>query len=729
MQNLPEDRRRWGVARIGILACLLLGYAGAVTYRAYVLQIERAPALREMAEEQYLREVQLAPKRGTIYDRHGSELAVSVDVDSVWANPRHIQALEEDPLAIAARLSALTGVNRETLERRLSSDRAFVWVKRRVSPTLARRIREAELPGVYLDREARRFYPNGQLASHVLGFANIDGVGIEGVELGFEDDLRGDRRRVPVIRDNRGRVVFSETFLDDTGHEGGDLILTLDKTIQAITERELALAANTFEARAGSVVVMDPESGEVLALANWPTFDPNLPGEAPPSHRRNRAVTDRFEPGSTVKPFTIAAALASGVIESDEQIDCEGGEMEVLQYTIRDTSPHDELMLAQVLALSSNIGTAKIGMRMGRRDLFRAFRAFGFGESTEVGMPGEVAGSLRPHRQWSEMDTATIAFGQGMSLTSVQLATAMSVIANGGRLVHPRIVQRVGAPGLGNAREFLPQTRRRVIPTRIARLVGDMMTSVTGPGGTGPEAAIDGYLVAGKTGTAQKADNVRGGYSDDRYVASFVGFVPAQNPRLVISVVLDEPIVAHYGGVVAGPAFRRIGEASLRHLGVPAGGGGQALAQHRREEARRARQWARAERRGASRPGVDAPSAEGAAQPEEEGHSVAVRPTAAGEVVVPNVVGMTARAALVQLHESGLRAHLRGTGPVQAQTPAGGDIAAEGSTVQVTLSRGGQVAQEMAAGAQQVQLSELNDAARHAGRAGQSGQARREPSR
>ncbi|MEM7606683.1 MAG: penicillin-binding protein 2, partial [Myxococcota bacterium] len=455
MHNLPEATRRWGMVRIGILATLLFAYAGVVTYRAYVLQVERAPALREMAEEQYLRELTFAPMRGTIYDRHGAELAVSVDVESVWANPRELREVGGDPATIAARLAQLTGASSATLQRRLESDRAFVWIKRRVSPRLATRIREAELTAVHLDREARRFYPGGRLASHVLGFANIDGVGLEGIELAHEDDLRGDRRSVPVIRDNRGRVVYSETFVEGTGHEGATLTLTIDRTIQAIAERELALTANTYEARSGSVVVMDPQNGEILALANWPDFDPNDPGSAPASHRRNRAVTDRFEPGSTVKPFTVAAALAAGIIRSDESIDCEGGDMDVLQYTIHDTSPHDELMLAQVLALSSNIGTAKIGMRMGRRDLYRAFRSFGFGERSGVGLPGETAGLLRPHRRWSEMDTATISFGQGMSLTSVQLATAMSAIANGGTLLQPHIVRRVGERG-DVAAELLP---------------------------------------------------------------------------------------------------------------------------------------------------------------------------------------------------------------------------------------------------------------------------------
>ena len=587
MKNLPPKSRRWAKVRIALLGTLLMAFAVAVMHRAWELQVDRAPALREMAEEQYLRRIRLAPKRGTIYDRHGAELAVSVDVDSVWANPRALRENGGDPDVIAGRLSRLLGVDRERIARRLHSDRYFVWIKRRITPQLAARVRDLDLPGVRLEREARRFYPNRQLASHVLGFANIDGVGIEGLELSLEERLRGDRRVVPAIRDRRGRVVFSEQLLDDRAAQGDDVTLTLDRTIQRIAERELALAVQTFEAKAGSVVVMDPESGEILALANYPTFDPNDPGDSPASHRRNRAVTDRFEPGSTVKPFTVAAALARGTIGPEQLIDCEDGAMQVDEYVIHDTTPHEELTPAQILAYSSNIGTAKIGGTLGRRGLYRAFRRFGFGEETGLELPGEAGGILRHFRRWYEMDAATISFGQGMSSTSVQLATAMSAIANGGRLVRPRLIGQVRDANGAVVQETHPEVRRRVVPERVARLVGDMLTAVTGPGGTAEEAAIDGYLVAGKTGTAQKADYVSGGYAEDRWLASFVGFVPAEDPRLVISVVVDEPVIAHYGGVVAGPVFRRVGEQALRHLGVPASTGGEALADHARTQRRR----------------------------------------------------------------------------------------------------------------------------------------------
>lgn len=671
-----DRRRRWLRVRVGVLGFLVLCGAGAVVRRAFELQIERAPALREMAEEQYLRSVRLAPKRGTVFDRHGAELAVSVDVDSVWASPSELRRENGDPNAVATQLAALLGVDRERIATRLASDRHFVWIKRHITPELAQRVSDAELPGVHLDREARRFYPNRELAAHVLGFANIDGEGIEGLELSLEEQLRGSRHTVPAVRDRRGRVVYSDSLLDDSVGQGADVTLTIDRTIQRVAERELALAVQTYEAKAGSVVVMDPRTGEILAIADYPTFDPNAPGRYPASHRRNRAVTDRFEPGSTVKPFTVAAALSSGTIRPEQSIDCEGGAMQVDEYVIHDTTPHEQLTPAQILAYSSNIGTAKIGGSLGREGLYRAFRAFGFGETTGLPLPGEVSGSLRHFRRWYEMDAATISFGQGVSVTSVQLASAMGALANGGVLVKPTLVRRITSARGEVLEEHRPEARRRVVSERTARLVSDMLTAVTGPGGTATEAAIDGYLVAGKTGTAQKADYVGGGYARDRWVASFVGYVPADRPRLVISVVIDEPVIAHYGGVVAGPVFRRVGEQALRHLGVPASTGGEALAEHGREQARRRRIARRVEReqaRGQGRRTEATPAITPAID------------TAEGEAAVPMLIGRTARTALVALAEVGLLASFEGNGLVTEQLPSPGSVMPRGESVHLVL--------------------------------------------
>lgn len=678
MRNLDPRRQRWTKVRIWILALLLMIAAGLVGRRAHELQVLRAPALREMAEAQYLRDIRLAPKRGTIYDRNGTELAVSVDVDSVWANPRELRANGGEPAAIAAQLATVLSIDVDVITRRLASNRMFVWIERRVTPREAAAIRALDLPGVHMSEESKRFYPNRELAAHVLGFANVDGVGIEGLELTFEEQLRGSIRSVPAIRDRRGAVVFSEQLLDDRAAQGDDLTLTIDKAIQHVTERELALAIHTFEARAGTVVVMDPQTGEVLAMASYPTFNPNDPGRASPSDRRNRALTDRFEPGSTIKPFTVAAALAAGAIRSNQVIDCGNGRMQVAQYTIHDSHPYERLTPAQILAYSSNIGTARIGATLGRRGLFRALRRFGFGEPTGIPLPGETGGILRHYRRWYEMDAATISFGQGMSVTTLQLATAMSALANGGRLMRPVLVRRVDDARGETVDETLPRVQRQVVPAWTSRLVADMLTAVTGPGGTGTQAAIDGYLVAGKTGTAQKADYVAGGYADDKWVASFVGFVPADRPRLVIAVVIDEPVIAHYGGEVAGPVFRRIGEAALRHLGVPASDGGEALAKN--VSRRRARE--RAAREAAAR-------GEGAGESTEHAApvAIAVRAPAEGETTVPDVAGLAARQAIVRLAGAGLVPELDGSGVAVSQEPVAGEVVRRGVAVRVILAQ------------------------------------------
>jgi cell division protein FtsI (penicillin-binding protein 3) len=665
--------------RIGLLATAVLAASVAVLHRAWQLQIVQGPELRAEAEEQQLRDVHLAPKRGTIYDRHGAELAVSVDVESVYANPRLMRREHVDVEAAAMRLSSLLGVDRERILNRLTSDRYFVWIERQVTPEEAAAVRALEIEGVEITHEARRFYPNGDLAAHVLGFANVDGVGIEGVELSMEDRLAGTTASIPATVDRRGRVVFSEQLLDDRATQGDDVYLTIDKTIQHLAERELALTIRTFEAQTGSVVVMEPSTGEVLAMANYPTYDPNQPSASPVPHRRNRAVTDRFEPGSTMKTFTVATALAAGSIRPDEQIRCRGdaderGGLQVNEYVI-----HEEhqitctfLTPAAILAHSSNIGAAYIGFATGRSGLYRGLRRFGFGVPTGIELPGETGGTLRHYQRWSDMDLATISFGQAMSATTLQLATAMAAIANGGRLVEPTIVRRIVDARGEVALEATPRVRRQAVPRGTAQIVADMLTGVTGDEGTGMEAAIDGYLVAGKTGTAQIADYVHGGYDQQAHTASFVGFVPADAPRLVIAVVVDRPTISHYGGIVAGPAFRRIGAASLRHLGIPASGGGEVL----REIEERVQERARQDRVAEAEAGtvvLDAPIVVDARVPGE------------GEAHVPDLFGASARRAMIAASEAGFALQLEGTGVVVAQAPAAGTLAPRGSPVRAVM--------------------------------------------
>ncbi len=659
MRNLSEARRFGVRVRIAALSLCTLAAAGIVLQRAWKVQVTEAEAVLARAPRRDRITVTLQPRRGTIYDRSGHELAVSLQADSVFADPWSLVRSGADPRVVARRLVDLLGGDVKELAHRLAqSRRRFVWVRRHVTPRQARAVRAARLPGVGLRKEARRYYPNRELAAHLVGFVDRDGKGLEGLELTFDELLRGRPRRVEALRDARRRVVFSEALLRRDPELGADLYLTIDRRIQHIAERELQLAVRTFEARGGSVVVLDPRNGEVLAMANAPRFNPNQRRGLRPSAWRNRAVTDRFEPGSTIKPFTVAAALAAGVARPDERIDTEGGLLRIGEDVVRDSHRHGVLSLTEVLAYSSNVAVAKLAQRLGKARLYRALRRFGFGRRTGVPLPGEAAGILRHHRKWYELDAASIAFGQGMSVTTVQLALAMAALANGGRLLEPILVRRVVRPDGSVAQQGRPTLRRRVVPRGVARLLADMLTTVTGPEGTAPQAAVEGFLVAGKTGTAQKADYVRGGYARDKWVASFVGFVPADRPRIVVAVVLDEPVVAHAGGVVAAPVFRRIASATLRHLGVA-----PRAAPHRPRSVARAARLRRP--RGRSEHVSPAPRV-------EPGR-------------MPDLRGRTLREALAVLSAARLRPRLRGSGLVVGTRPGPGAAVQEGEPVEVWL--------------------------------------------
>jgi cell division protein FtsI (penicillin-binding protein 3) len=673
MKNLSEGRVRFMRARIALLAVVLFAGAFAIVKRAWDLQVRQAPELREMAEQQYHKGIQLSPKRGTIYDRNGAELAVSVEVDSLYVDPKLFREAGQKPLQVAARLSALLGIPRKAIADKLAAERNFAWIKRRLSPSESKAVRALNIPGIVLRSEARRYYPNRELASHVLGFADVDGRGLEGLELQLDERLRGSSALVPAVRDRRGKVVFSD-LSDDTASQGDDVTLSLDKTIQHFAERELELTVRTFEAKSGSAVALDPRTGEILAMANYPTFNPNQPGSAPVANRRNRSITDRFEPGSTIKAFTVAGALTKNPTLIDASYDCEQGLMRRPGFTIRDTHPWGELTPTEILVHSSNIGAAKIGMEMGGPALYRTLRDFGFGAPTGVGLPGEVGGALRDPKLWYEADLTNIAFGQGLSVSALQLASSMGALANQGRLLRPTLVKRIEtARG-----EAIPQplaAGRQVVPPQVAKALTHMLTAVIGQGGTGTEAAIDGVPVAGKTGTAQKPDHVRGGYAEAQWLASFVGFAPADDPRLVLAVVIDDPVIDYYGGVVAAPAFRRIMQASLRHMDVLPSA--PLLAVEPRIVA--TPETARAPTRSAA--AGDVATAALAAAANRGGAEAAT-----GRFKVPDLLGQTTRAALIAAREAGLDVDLRGSGVVVAQRPTAGELAQVGMTIEATLA-------------------------------------------
>jgi cell division protein FtsI (penicillin-binding protein 3) len=488
-----------------------------------------------------------------------------VDVPSVYANPRHVKGRER---ATAWQLARVLDADPYLVEERLRTNRYFVWVQRRVSPEQARRVQHLRLKGVYFTKETRRFYPNGRLAGQLLGFAGVDGRGLEGVELYFDRWLRGSTSVVTGIKDAMGRAVFVEGMPDLGPSSGHTVVLTIDKNIQYKAELALEAAVKEYKAKGGTLVVMNPRNGEVLAMASAPGYDPNNHTASTPDCWRNRAVTDAFEPGSVTKVFTLAAALETRVARVNDHVYCENGKIEIDDHIIRDSHPNKWLTVRDCIKKSSNICTYKLAQRLGKRRLYTYLRQFGFGNKAGIELPGERKGRLRAWRRWSRVALANISFGQGFTTTAVQLAAAVSALANGGRLFAPRVVRSIRDADGGVTALYRPRSRR-AISKSVAKRVVEIMKTVVEPGGTGVQAALDEYQVAGKTGTAQKVDRETGRYSKQHWVASFIGVVPADDPEVAIVVIIDEPQDKYYGGEVAAPVFKAVAETTLEILGVP----------------------------------------------------------------------------------------------------------------------------------------------------------------
>jgi cell division protein FtsI (penicillin-binding protein 3) len=553
---------KWTRARIGLCGVVFLALFIAVGRRAYQLQIgPEATRLRGLAEEQHNRDIEMPPRRGRILDRNGAELASTADVDSIYCNPRMLG----DVGSASLRLANALGLDRSELSQRLGQKRYFAWVKRKVTPQEVEAVRALGLPGMAFVREPRRFYPNRMLAATVMGHSGTDGRGLDGVELAMDKALRGQSASVQGVRDALGRQLFVDGMGDAGNGVGNDVVLTIDRYLTFVTERALAAAQERHHARSVIAVMMDPRTGELLAMASVPSYNPNDPGGASENGARNRAITDAFEPGSTMKTFTIAAALDAGAVRPDDRFDCQMGRMSVGKYTIHDTHPHGVLTVSEVYKLSSNIGATKIARRLGKEKLASALLRFGFGHTTALGLPGERTGVVRPLDRWGEIGFANVSFGQGMTATPMQIVHAMSAIANGGILVPPRIVARIRHVD-GTVEEAPAPATERVISEAAARAMTTIMEGVTQTGGTARAAAIDGYSVAGKTGTAQKVTG--GHYDSSKWVSSFIGFAPAHAPRIALIVLVDEPQGVHLGGAVAAPIFKEIAEQALRYLHV-----------------------------------------------------------------------------------------------------------------------------------------------------------------
>jgi cell division protein FtsI (penicillin-binding protein 3) len=549
--------------RLLIVAGVALLWATAVFGRLGYLQLYRHRDYLLRAQHQQQRIIEISPKRGAIYDRNMHALAMSIKVDSAFAIPNEIK----DKALAAQLLSGVLGLPADLVESRLDSSQNFVWIERKLTPEKSEAVTALNLKGVYTQAENKRFYPKADLASHVVGFVDVDEKGLGGIEYALDNQIRGKSEKIVMMADAHQKWFDGGEARRD---RGANVVLTLDEKIQYIAERELAAAIAKTHALAGSVVVMNPSNGELLAVANWPTFDPNAAAAGIPAESRmNRAVSALYEPGSTFKLITLAAAFDQGITNPDEVFDCENGATYVAGHKIHDHKRFGMLTVADILALSSDVGAIKIAERLGAPKFYDYIHAFGFGTPTGVDLPGESRGLLRPLVNWSPISIGAISMGQEVGVTPMQLISAVSAIANGGMLYKPHIVAEVRRGETVSPREGLLATSepRRVIQPETAATLRRLMEGVV-LNGTGKLARLDGWTSAGKTGSAQKIDPNTGRYSPTQLIASFTGFAPINNPVVAILVSLDSPMGLHEGGMVAAPVFKRVAEQVLPYLDV-----------------------------------------------------------------------------------------------------------------------------------------------------------------
>ena len=547
----PLLQMRLPLWRSRLMALLILGSFAVLIGRAFYLQTLNNDFLQEKGESRYRRDIEISASRGRIADRHGDVLAISTPMKSIWAIP---PATTLTPVQ-TRQLAALLETDPKQLAHKLDTDKTFVFLRRQIPPPVAEQVAALKLPGIGQDKEYRRFYPTGEMTAHMVGFTGVDDKGLEGVELAFHGQLLGQPGSRSVIKDRRGQIV------EDVGsikppQDGKDIRLALDSKIQYLAYSHLKQAIAENNAKAGGVVVLDVRTGEIVALANWPTYNPNNREGLSGGQLRNRAVTDTFEPGSTLKPFTIGLALENGKVRSDTVINCAPGRLTIGSATISDAHPHGALSVAEVIQKSSNVGAAKIAAMLPAQKMWQMFDDVGFGQVPRLGFPGEVSGRVRPWKNWRPIEQATMSYGHGISVSLIQLARAYSVFARDGDLM-PLSLTRLDSSTPTGAAVFSPKT---------AREVRSMLEMAVLPGGTAPKAQIPGYRVAGKTGTAHKLE---GGRYANKFVSSFVGFAPASDPRLIVAVMIDEPSGGkHYGGDVAAPVFAAVMGNSLRTLGI-----------------------------------------------------------------------------------------------------------------------------------------------------------------
>ncbi len=544
--RLPVWRARF------VLFALVAAF-GVLAGRAVYLQAVNTDFLQMKGESRFSRVLEVPATRGRILDRNGEAVAISTPVKSIWAIPEDVHA---SPAQVKS-LATLLNVDSAELEKKFSDKtRDFVYLKRQIPPEQAERIAELGLPGIYSQREYRRYYPGGDGMAHVIGFTGVGDEGQEGIELAFQSSLAGKAGSRRVIKDRRGSIVEDLESIR-AAQDGKDLTLSVDGKIQNIAFGALKSAVEFHKAKAGAIVVLDVRSGEVLALANMPSYNPNNRGKLTGAQLRNRVMTDIFEPGSTLKPFTVALAVDEGRVRPDTMIQTAPGKLTIANHTISDAHASGLLSVAQVIQKSSNVGAAKIALGLPKEDMWDLFKRVGFGAQPALGFPGEAQGKVRDWKTWRPIEQATMSYGHGISVSLIQLARAYSIFARDGELAPLTLV-----------RSDMPVAGRRVISVETARALREMLEMAVQPGGTAPRARVMGYRVAGKTGTAHKLEN--GGYAAHKYISSFVGFAPVSDPRLVIAVMIDEPSNGqYYGGAVSAPVFSQVMQGALRSLGVP----------------------------------------------------------------------------------------------------------------------------------------------------------------
>jgi len=659
-RTTQRDDRSSGVRRLYLVGAFFALCFGILASRAVAFHLKDNEQLEKVALRQYRTAVMESSQRGKIIDAAGRDLAIDVTAESIFANPREI----ENSVDASTKLADMLAVDRKKLLDKLSGERKFVWVKRWATQKEAVAVKVAGIKGVYSMKESRRSYPNGAVGATLLGAVGLDGEPLGGLESYYDHVLSRRERSEDLKRDARGHLYLSPTGGDESA-ERRSIRLTIDKTLQYVADAELEAGVKSASARGGEAVVVDVKTGKILAISNVPSFDPNEYSKYPLSSWRNGAIVDPMEPGSTFKVIPVSAALDKGVVKPEDIFDCEGGKIKIGKDIIRDAHPHGALSVADIIRVSSNIGAYKVNQKLGRKRVFEAIKDFGFGAETGIDLPGEAPGIVADYKKWSPVQDATVAFGQGIAVTPLQMAMAFAAIANGGKLMKPYIVEKVTSEDGTVISETRPEVISTPIRPETAKEMTKMLRAVVEENGTGTLAASIDYSVAGKTGTAQKVVRRSGVYAEGRFYSSFVGFAPVEDPEIAVFVGIDEPRGQYYGGQVAAPVFRRIVEKTLRYMKVPASKSGAA-------------------------PVILAEQAQGAT-PEDDIPVVISGDDSAQQVVknddeswvLPDFRGMTMRGVLTAAGEASIEWAFHGSGIAVRQLPEPGSVLRTGDVCRV----------------------------------------------